>query len=59
MTYYIKTREGKIFKGKAERYVSGMIPFGAKLFNPYTKKTVIGWNNYKEQMRLAEKSKKK
>ena len=55
MTYYVQTREGKVFKGKAEKYRPGMIPFGAKLFNPYTKRTVIGWNNYKNQMSAAEK----
>lgn len=58
MTYYVKTRDGQIFKGKAEKYVPGMIPFGGKLFNPFTRKTVVGWNNYKAQMRIAERSRK-
>lgn len=50
MKYYIKTFDGEIFVGKSERYYPGMIPFGAKLYNPYTKRTVIGWNNYKKSM---------
>lgn len=46
MTYYIIDREGKVYKGKADRYRDGMIPYGSKLYNPYTKQTVIGWKNY-------------
>lgn len=52
MTYWIKTRDGKILKGKASNWETvwrGM-PFGAKLYNPYTKTTVIGWNLYKSQL---------
>lgn len=58
MTYYVKTRDSQIFKGKAEKYVPGMIPFSANLFNPYTRKKVVGWNNYKAQMRASERSRK-
>lgn len=50
MTYYVKTHDGKILKGNSERYFPNMIPYGAKLFNPYTKRTVVGWNTYKKQM---------
>ena len=55
MTYYVKTHDGKILKGKSERYVPGMIPYGAKLYNPYTKRTFVGWNNYKNNMRISER----
>jgi len=55
MTFYCKTRDGKILKGKSDSYYPGMIPFGAKLFNPYTKRTVIGWNKYKREMAEGQK----
>ena len=59
MTYYIQTREGKILKGKANTWneVWRGLPFGAKLFNPYTKRTVIGWNQYKSEMARGQKQK--
>ena len=61
MNYYIKTREGKILKGKNssgkwEEVYRGM-SIGDRLYNPYTGKTVIGWNLYKQQM-IAGQSKR-
>ena len=59
MTYYIKTREGEIYKGKSDNWgqVFRSMPFGSRLFNPYTKRTVIGWNNYKAEMARCQKQK--
>lgn len=61
MIYYIKTYDGKIYKGKTytgnwNEVWRGM-SYGDKLYNPYTKKTVIGWNLYKQQM-IAGQSKR-
>lgn len=52
MNYYIKTRTGQILKGKATSWkqVYQCMPFGAKLFNPHTGRTVFGWNKYKAEM---------
>ncbi len=54
MKYWVKNeRTGEIYTGKAERYNPLMIPFGFKLYNPYNKKTVVGWNNYKANMQRS------
>ena len=59
MVYYIQTRDGKILKGKANTWneVWRGLPLGAKLYNPYTQKTVIGWNLYKQQIATAQRKK--
>ena len=59
MNYYLQTRDGKILKGKADswREVWFGMPFGSKLFNPYTGRTVIGWNKYKAEMSTGQKQK--
>ena len=59
MTYYIQTRDGKVLKGKGNTWdqVFRCMPFGSKLYNPYTKRTVIGWNNYKADMARSQKQK--
>ena len=61
MTYYIQTRDGKVLKGKGENWnqVYRGMPIGSKLFNPYTGRTVIGWNLYKAQMARAQKTDKR
>ena len=59
MNYYIQSRDGKIYKskcitGKWNEVWRKMTP-GDKLYNPYTKRTVIGWNLYKQQMAAMQK----
>lgn len=59
MTYWVQDRDGKVYKGKSEggKYHPGMIPYGCKLYDPYTKTTVgmIGWNKYKERLVRSQK----
>lgn len=59
MTFWVQDRDGKVYKGKSSngKYIPGMIPFGTKLFNPYTKKTVIGWNRYKKELVSSQREK--
>lgn len=59
MTYWIKSRDGRIYKGKARtgswNEVYRGMSLGDRLYNPYTKQTVIGWNLYKQQLSSAQK----
>lgn len=59
MTYWLKTFRGEILKGKANSWkeVSFGLPYGAKLYNPYTDRTVIGWNKYKADLAKSQKKK--
>ena len=54
MTYWTKNMiTGKIYKGKANKWSEVSWEYGMRLYNPYTGKTVIGWNNYKESLRKS------
>ena len=57
MNYWIKTRDGKIYKGKANTWNEVSIGYGDKLYNPYTRSTVIGWNRYKQIMAQSQNTK--
>jgi hypothetical protein len=52
MNYWVIDRNGKVYKGKSYdgKYHSTMIPYGCRLYNPYTQTTIIGWNDYKRSM---------
>lgn len=59
MIYYVKSwQTGQIYKGK---FVEGgkqkfpSLTYGDVLYNPYTKETIWGWNNYKKSMRESYK----
>ena len=61
MIFYIKKRDGRIFKGKShtgkwDEVFRGM-DIGDRLYNPNTRQTVIGWNLYKQQMASVQKKK--
>ena len=60
MNYWIKNVfSGKIFKGKAEKWSDVSISdYGDRLYNPYTKQTVIGWNNYKKSLERSQNPKR-
>lgn len=57
MTYFIKTHDGKILKGKAESWkeVERSMPYGGRLYNPHNGRTIIGWNAYKADMAREQK----
>ena len=61
MTYWIQTRDGKIYKGKSHtgtwRVVTRTMPLGAKLYDPHSKRTVIGWNLYKQILARSQTKK--
>ena len=51
MTYYTKDLyTGKVYKGKAETWREVSLSYGEILYNPYSGRTVVGWNNYKKSM---------
>ena len=58
MTYWIKKRDGRVFKGKSYSQnwneVWRSMSYGDKLYNPYTQKCVIGWNEYRRQLSSAQ-----
>lgn len=53
MTFWTKNIfTGSIGKGKANSFdeVRFSMSYGDRLYNPYTKTTVIGWNKYQESL---------
>ena len=60
MKYYLIDRNGKIRSGNADTWneVKAKLRDGETLYNPHTKKRVIGWNKYKAEIFAAEKPKK-
>lgn len=58
MKYYVIDRKGKIRSGNADTWneVKAKLHDGETLYNPHTKKRVIGWNKYKAEMYVAEKA---
>ena len=52
MKYYVIDRNGKIRCGYADTWnkVKSDLRDGETLYNPHTKKRVIGWNKYKAEM---------
>ena len=53
MTYYTISPDGKIYKGKANNWNDVSLNYGDRLYNPYTKQTVVGWNFYKWSMKKS------
>ncbi len=60
MKYYVIDRNRKIRCGYADTWnkVKADLRDGETLYNPHTKKRVIGWNKYKAEMYAAEKANK-
>ena len=51
MVYWTKNVfSGSIFKGKANSFKDVSLSYGDRLYNPYTRTTVIGWNKYKDSL---------
>ena len=58
MNYWTKNSfTGEISKGKADKFSDVSLQYGDRLYNPYTKTTVIGWNKYKESLSRSQSSK--
>ena len=58
MKYWTKNVfTGKICTGKAERWSDVSIQYGDRLYNPYTKTTVIGWSDYKLSLSKSQSKK--
>ena len=53
MTYYTISKDGKICKGKAKSFRDVSLQYGDRLYNPYSKQPIVGWNNYKMSMRRS------
>ena len=62
MTYWIQTRDGKIYKAKSYtgtwKEVERGMPLGSKLYDPYSKRAVIGWNLYKSILARGQTKKR-
>ena len=60
MTIWLKNRfTGKVYKGKANSWsdVEHSLSYGDVLYNPYTGRTVYGWNNYKQDLSRSQRNK--
>lgn len=62
MKYWVKDlNTGKVYVGKANSWndVSCAWYRGERLYNPYAKQTVYGWNDYKKSLRDSWNRRKK
>lgn len=55
MKYWTISRFGEIHVGKADSWRQVSLGYGDRLYNPYTKRAVIGWNEYKRQIAEGQK----
>ena len=55
MKYWTISRFGEIHVGKADSWRQVSLSYGDRLYNPYTKRPVIGWNEYKRQIAKGQK----